>query len=231
MPDIRVVLLVLGLFPGMVLAQSTEPLQPPPLIGVEDVVEGEEAEPVPPEALPSRATPELEWAPEPPGRVAGRVLLESMGGAVGGVGGAFMGLVATLPFGGLELGCDGDVCDGSGLVGSALVGWSLGAALGVYGSGSMLEGRGRFLPTVGLGLLAGGASAGLYMSGALEGEATPLLIILPLATSIITYEVTSSWNQPGPRALAAASHGSGTWWTPTVGVSSRGGSLGLMGRF
>jgi hypothetical protein len=228
--DIRVVLLVLGLFPGVVLAQSTE-LQPPPLIGVEEVAEGEQAASVPPEALPSRSAAEVEWAPEPPGRVAGRVLLESMGGAVGGVGGAFMGMVATLPFGGLGLGCAGDGCDGSGLVGGALVGWSLGAALGVYGSGSMLDGRGRFLPTVGLGLLTGGAAAGLYMSDIGAEQVFPLLILVPLATSIVTYEVTSSWAQPQPRTLAASSRGTGAWWTPTVGVSSRGGTLGLMGRF
>ncbi|WP_163995808.1 hypothetical protein [Pyxidicoccus caerfyrddinensis] len=229
MSDIRVVLLVLGLFPGAVLAQSTESLQPPPLIGVEEVAEEESAESVPPEALPSRPAAEVEWAPEPPGRVAGRVLLESMGGAVGGVGGAFVGMVATLPIGGL--GCDGDVCDGSGLVGGALVGWSLGAALGVYGSGSLLDGRGRFLPTVGLGLLAGSAAAGLYMSDVGAEQVFPLLIVLPLATSIVTYEVTSSWAQPEPRTLAASSRGTGMWWTPTVGVSSRGGTLGLMGRF
>lgn len=228
MSDIRVVLLVLALSPGLVLAQSAE-LQPPPLVGVEEAAEVRVA-PVPAEALPPRAAPEVGATAEPPGRMAGRVVLEALGGSLAGVGGGFAGIVASLPLGGLGPSCDGGNCPARGLVAGGIMGWSLGAAVGVYGAASMAEGRGRFLPTLGLGLLSGGAAAGLYMSDAVGDEAIPLLLALPLATSIVTYEVTSAMSRQS-HVPSAQARESGAWWTPTVGVSSRGGSLGLTGRF
>lgn len=229
MSDIRVVLCVLALAPGLAFAQSRE-LQAPPLVEVEDSREADT--PVREEARPSaEAVTEARWAPEPPERVAGRVLLESMGGAVAGVGGGFVGILAVLPFYEPLTGCDGDSCNGESLVGGALVGWSLGAALGVYGSGAMMDGKGRLLPTVGLSLLVGGATAGLYMSDVVGDETAPLLLALPLATSIITYEVTSSWERQRPSASVAAARPDGVWWTPTVGVTPHGGALGLAGHF
>ncbi|QSQ19371.1 hypothetical protein JY651_29030 [Pyxidicoccus parkwayensis] len=245
MSDIRVVLFVLALCPCLAWAQSSEFL-PPPLIEVEDARDADvkaarDAEvrgtrdadvrdvPVRDEARPSaEAVTEAQWKPDPPGRVAGRVVMEAMGGAVAGVGGGFVGVMAMLPLGNAAWGCAGDTCDASGLVAGGIMGWSLGSALGVYGAGSMLEGRGRLLPTLGLGLLAGGAATGLYLTDVAGDDAALLLLALPLTTSIITYEMTSASAQP--RALAAA-HDSGVWWTPTVGMSSHGGALGLTGRF
>ncbi|MCP3138484.1 hypothetical protein [Pyxidicoccus xibeiensis] len=230
MPDIRVVLLMLVLSPGLVRAQALEPVSvPPPLVAVEDAPELEVA-PVAPEAMSSMEVAQVQWQPDPPGRIVGRVLFESMGGTLAGVGGAFVGLLGSLMMGGLSWDCTGDSCDGRGLVGGALVGWSLGAATGVYGGGALLDGRGRFLPTVGMGLLSGGVAAGLYVSRTADDELVPLLIALPLVTSIVTYEITSARTAPAPRPLAD-SRGTGAWWTPTVGVSERGGSLGLIGRF
>ncbi|MFP2904531.1 hypothetical protein ACLESD_05640 [Pyxidicoccus sp. 3LFB2] len=228
MSDIRVVLLVLALLaPGLGFAQTPE-LAPPPLVQVEDAAEAVEA-PVLDEALSLRAAPAVEWKRDPPERVMGRVLLESMGGTLGGAGGGLVGLLSSLALGGMCLG-DGDVCDGRPLVAGALVGWSLGAAIGVYGSGALLDGRGRLLPTVGLGLLAGGASAALYMSDRVGDGIVPVLLMLPLVTSIVAYEVSAA-SPPSQAKTLSASQATGAWWTPTVGVSSRGGSLGLSGRF
>ncbi|WP_164006799.1 hypothetical protein [Pyxidicoccus trucidator] len=230
MSDIRVVLLVLALAPGLGFAQSVD-LAPPPLIDAEEVGPEAAAEtPAVDEALPSRVAPAVEWKQDPPERVMGRVLLESLGGTLGGVGGGLAGLLAMLPLGDLAMGCSGDACDGRPMVAGAVVGWSLGTAIGVYGSGALLGGRGRFLPTLGLGLLAGGASAALYMSRAVGDETVPLMLLLPLVTSIVTYEVTAASGPPRAKTLAA-SRATGAWWTPTVGLSPSGGSLGLTGRF
>ncbi len=231
MSDIRVVLLVLALLaPGLGFAQTSD-LAPPPLVAAEEVGTAEEVIAVPDAAKPSSVSLGVEWQRDPPERVMGRVLLESMGGTLGGVGGGLAGLLSMLPLGGLSIGCDGDVCDGRPLVGGALVGWSLGTAIGVYGSAALLDGRGRFLPTLGLSLLAGGASAGLYMSRAVGDETVPLMLLLPLVTSIITYEVTAASPPSRHGTVAAASRDTGAWWTPTVGMSPHGGSLGLTGRF
>ncbi len=228
MSDTRVVLLVLALLPGVVLAQSAD-LAPPPLVEAPAAEEAPEA-PVPDEALPSSAVPEAVWRPDPPGRVMGRVLLESMVGTLGGIGGGLAGALGSLGAGGLSVGCV-DICNGEPVVGGALVGWSLGTAVGVYGAGTYLDGRGRFLPTLGVGLLTGGAAAGLYMAEVFDDDSIlPLFFGLPLVASIITYEVTSARTAPPPRSLAA-SRNTGAWWTPTVQVSPRGGALGLTGRF
>ena len=230
MSDIRVVRLVLALLPGTGLAQSSE-LAPPPLIEAPDVVDVAEVaeDPAPDLALSVSAVPVSEWSPDPAGRVMGRVLLESMVGSLGGVVGGIAGGVGSAAMGGLSWGCS-DECDGRGLVAGVLVGWSLGAAAGVYGSGTFLDGRGQLLPTLGVGLLTGGAAAGLYLTDAANDDAfLPLFLGVPLAASIITYEVTSA-RTPRPRALAT-SRETGAWWTPTVQVSPRGGALGLTGRF
>ncbi|MFP2929801.1 hypothetical protein ACLESO_32335, partial [Pyxidicoccus sp. 3LG] len=129
-----------------------------------------------------------------------------------------------------DFGCVEGGCSGRGLMGGALVGWSLGVATGVYGSGAALDGRGRFLPTMGLSLLTGALAAGLYTQTAIDDEVLPLLFMVPLATSIVTYEVTSAHARLEPRERAAT-RDTGAWWTPTVNVSERGGSLGLVGRF
>ena len=227
--DIHVVLHVLALCLGAGFAQASD-LVPPPLVAVEDVGAVEAEAPVPDEALPARGASAVEWQRDPPERVMGRVLVESMGGTLGGVGGGLVGLLAMLPLGGAAMDCSGDSCNARGLLAGAMVGWSLGAAIGVHGSGGLLAGRGRFLPTLGLGVLAGGASAGLYMAEAVGDEAVPLLLLLPLVTSIITYEVSSAAG-PSRSSTLAAARPPGAGWMPTVEVSSRGGSLGLTGRF
>lgn len=226
MSDIRVVLLVLALVPGRVLAQSPEPV-PPPLVEASEEVEAEDA-PVPEAALPSRAVAEAQGQSEPAGRVMGRVLLEVMTGGLSGVAGIAAGAYLSQA----SLSCAGDCSGELDLVGGVLIGWSMGAALGVYGGGALADGRGGFLPTMGMGLLTGGAATGLYATSALDDfGAVPLLMGLSLVGTIVTYEITSARASPGRRAPADDSQSGGASWTPSVQLSPRGGALGLTGRF
>lgn len=229
--DIRVVLLLLALCPAVGLAQPGEPVPPPPLVEVEDApaveagmppLEAEVLVPLEPAMQATRAR-----RPVP---AAGRVVVESLGGALAGVGGAFFGLLGAVV---LEAGgssCEGGHCKPSGLVTGLILGASLGTATGVAVSGSLLDGQGRLLPTLGMGLLTGGGAAALYATGVAGDSTIAILCVLPLITSIATYELTGAWFPAGARAQPAS--GAGTaWWTPTVGVSGRGATLGLTGRF
>jgi hypothetical protein len=225
--DIRVVLLVLALVPGRGLAQSPE-LEPPPLVEASsEEVEAEDA-PVPEAALPSRAVAEAQGNPQPAGRVMGRVLLEVMTGGLSGVAGIATGAFLSQA----SLICAGDCSGELDLVGGVLIGWSMGAALGVYGGGALADGRGGFLPTMGVGLLTGGAATGLYAMNALDDvSAVPLFMGLSLVGSILTYEMTSARASPGRHAPTDDSRSTGASWTPSVQLSPRGGALGLTGRF
>ncbi|NPC85599.1 hypothetical protein HPC49_46350, partial [Pyxidicoccus fallax] len=142
-------------------------------------------------------------------------------------------LLGGLMVGGTPLGsCAGGNCRDVGAMTSVLMGWSAGTALGVYSAGSLLDGRGAFLPTMGAGLLAGGAGTGLYAMNIVDEETLiPLVMGMSLLGSMAVYELTSAWATPRPRVLAEDAPSTGATWAPTVQVSSRGGSLGLVGRF
>ncbi|HZI14316.1 MAG TPA: hypothetical protein VE153_28370 [Myxococcus sp.] len=222
MSDIRVVLLLLALVPAVGLAQSPAP----PLVEVEDARREEAGGPVVPTAREAEA--EVKAKANPPVPLGGRVFVETLVGGLAGVGGTLVGVLGTGLAGGLDSSCAGPNCKHTLLVGGALVGFSLGAASGVYFSGSKLGGQGRLAPTLGLSLLSGLGGTLLYASDTVGDGAVPLLALLPLVSSIAAYELSGAWASP---AEGTPAPGTGAWWTPTVGVSGRGASLGLTGRF
>lgn len=224
MSDIRVVLLLLVLSPALGLAQSAEPVSPP-LVQVEDAPPAEALAPLEGAALGLDVSVTQAVEPRPPVPRAGRVFTETLVGGLGGVGGSFAGLLGGVFLTGGSS-CAGD-CRPTGAIGGMLMGFSLGAATGVYASGRMMGGRGQLLPTLTAGLLSGGAVTLLYANdGVGEGGAAALLL-LPLVSSVVTYELTSSWSSPAEPAPG----NTGAWWAPTVGVSGQGAALGLTGRF
>ncbi|HYO73713.1 MAG TPA: hypothetical protein VEU33_47380 [Archangium sp.] len=96
------------------------------------------------------------------------------------------------------------------------VGSSLGFALGAWGGGTLLGGRGHILHT--LGGMALGMAAGVGAFALTQGTITAFTgaaLLLPYALSIVAYEVSSSVHVQ-----------------PLVSVSPRGGAvLGLAGSF
>jgi hypothetical protein len=163
-------------------------------------------------------------------RAVGRVLLGTFGGLLGGILGAGPGLGLSLAMERCE-GCGNSTgaITAVGLVGVA--GGVSGIALGVWGSGSLLGGGGRYLPTllgVGAGTLVGGGLAVLLAeSSSHEENAIPPLIIGPILGGIIGYEISHSLEVD---RLERAS--TGVTLLPTVGVRPSGGVVaGLVGRF
>ena len=109
-----------------------------------------------------------------------------------------------------------------------VVGTMLGAATGVYLSGTWMDGRGGALPTFAGALVGGAASTGLYAAGmGRDDPSTLFLLALPLAGAITAFEVSSALRPPRPRAARL----DGPHLVPTVGVTPDGGTLGLAGRF
>jgi hypothetical protein len=229
--DFRVVLLLLALSPAVGLAQSSEAASPPLVKAeAEEVVvfPRKPGEPAQGQVVPSTREAEVEAKATPPVPVGGRVFVETLVGGVAGLGGA---LVGGLGMGLAEFGVGG-LAGGNRkhtlFVGGVLVGCSLGAASGVYFSGSKLGGQGRLLPTLGLGLLAGLGGTALYASDAVGDGTVPLLALLPLVSSVAAYELSGAWAAPAGNSPAPSTR---AWWTPTVGVTGQGASLGLTGRF
>jgi hypothetical protein len=197
----------------------------------------EEAAPIVPTAPtgapPSESSPRGELIPrelEPVDASRGvprpaRIILELAGGAVGG---ALM-TVATFPT--IDKLCPREDCLGTiYLVG--LTGTAFGVSLGVYGTGTLLSGRGTFL-----GSLAGvaiGTGTGLITGLALENDSALLIGIAAgaLAGSAIGYELS---RLPGTAPVAPRSSqplATGVQVVPIVGVSPAGGLIGgLAGLF
>jgi hypothetical protein len=225
MSDIRVVFLLLVLAPGVGLAQSSvpEPLLLPPLVSA------------PPEPEPSLALIPEQSAEARPGverysPSAGRVVVEGLGGAAGGVVGTLGGLLIGLSTGVGE-DCGDDVCNGRPLGAMGILGFATTAAPSVYVSGRLMGGRGRFIPTVVSGMVAGGLSATAHMGGVDNSpEMTLLLLGFPLIASMVAYEVSAAWASPEPKTLAK-SRGSEPLWAPQVTLLPGGGSVGLAGSF
>ncbi len=169
--------------------------------------------------------PELEveqpW--RPPGLL--RVGTELAVGTVGAVGLGFAGLyggarVCSIQ-GNVERGCLVEVLSG------LWTGSSLGFALGVWGGGSLMGGRGHILPVLG-GLAAGwllGAGS-FYLTRGLITPAVGAALMTPYIFSLVAYELSSAaaWKKSPPRAAGARVQ-------PVLSFSSQGALLGLAGSF
>ncbi len=207
MPWPRALLLLLLLVSGRSLAQSPPPLVPAP-------PPGEQAEPPEPhgESIPYPYEPQL--APDS-GVSAGRVMFELLGGMIGGVGGALAGGLVTGAFVAAFNDC-ADASTACGLVATAIFipSVAVGMALGVYGFGKVLGGKGRFLPA--LYGVAAGAGAGLLLGVASNSGAMLAvgLVLVPIVGGIVGYELSHAQ------------------WAPLVGTTAHGGFVGgLSGRF
>lgn len=227
MPDIRVLLFLAAWAPGAVLAQSAAPEPPlaPPL-----VTAPEEPAFIPGPSLEEVAVsrPEVKPYALSPARVSVEVL--------GGAGGGFLMTLATLIVANSSsvdrLNCrNGDVCDNRLLGTLAMVGCGVGSTVSVYASGELMGGQGRLLPTLISGLASGGAGAGLYYAGLAEdAESVIPLMVLPMVSSIVAYELSASLSQ-SPSHAAPVSPTPGVTWAPSFTVSPKGGTFGLVGRF
>ena len=191
---------------------------------------------------PPTASPDLQVDVHPADPLGRRVALETgfglLGTAVGFAAGAALVLVPA--------GMAGDTVCSHGSCSPALpmagvagaVGGLLGLGAGVTLGGHLVEGRGRYGPSV-LGALAGGAASlplwGLAAWADAErgGAADGLFVASAMATgvlavggSVLFYEAFSS---PRPKAGAAEPT---PRWIPTIAVSGRGDPLvGLSLRF
>lgn len=219
-------LLVPGLARGQAPAsppvESPEPppdtVSPPPLTPVEEAPP-EDAEPAP-------GVPRGDPAGGPS---LGRGFLELVGGGTLAVLAGY----ATLSLGAEQCDGDSDACVISVflLTASSTL---LAAPLGVYATGSLLDGQGSLGATF-LGSLIGagvGFGSGLLLA-ATGGGVTLLLLGIPLGAligSVVGYEVVSS--NGGSVAARRGAPASGPRMMPTVGVTPRGGLVGgLVGRF
>lgn len=179
----------------------------PPLVTVEDADAPHEAVPVPPQppsaeggvlqpraiANPPIEAPQATTREEPPGRAL-RVAMGVLFGAVAGASGAIAGTVigaTALPDAALQpLGAAG--------TGSA-IGFALLAPLGVLLSGWLFDVDGSVWATLLGDLVGAGAGALAVWLGGSAGA--PLLYGLPLAGSVLGYEVTS----PAAKSLVKVS--------------------------
>jgi len=226
MPDIRVLLLCVALAPGAVLAQvaAPEPLLAPPLVEA----------PEEPAFTPGLTPEEVEASRPQAGHHSlspARITVEVLGGAGGGVVATLATLIVVNSSDVDRLNCRGDVCDNRIIGALAIAGCGLGSTAAVYASGALMGGRGRLLPTLVSGLAMGGVAAGLYYAGVDDSaEVVIPLMALPMVSSIVAYEVSAAWGASPPRTLAA-SRAAGATWAPTLALTSRGGTLGLTGRF
>lgn len=211
------VLLLVTLLPCLGLAQTSAP----PLISAPASAEV-------PEEKPKGEIIPRPWQADPPGRRAGRIVVESVSGVLGAalIGGTLLGASYAV-----EFGCNrcGDVTIPALLSAAGVVGAFAGVSLGVKVGGSLMDGQGRFLPTLGgsfLGLLAGGSiAAGL--SQVHELLAVPPLILGPLAGAVLGYEL--SHDSARDKAAGGLSPVS---LFPSVSVGPSGGVVaGLVGRF
>ncbi|MEW6432773.1 MAG: hypothetical protein AB1730_14810 [Myxococcota bacterium] len=207
------------------LAQDASDFPPPPMVTLEES-EQPALPPGQPDAQGLVQPPAVANAPyeqvvaeearakteEPPGRglrIAMGLLFGGALGAAGGVAGGFAGQ-ATLPDSALQP--VGATWAGAG------IGFSIAAPIGVLLSGWLFDGDGSGWATLLGDLVGAGIGAAAVLFGGPEG--TPLLFALPLAGSVVGYEVTS----PAAKSQVLVS--------ATFAPSRDGGvTVGLSGRF
>jgi hypothetical protein len=158
-------------------------------------------------------------------------VVEGVGGIAGGVVGSLGGLLIGLSAGvGEDCGIK-EVCSGRPLGAMGILGFATTAAPSVYVSGKLMGGRGRFIPTVVSGMVAGGLSATAYMKASRDSpEMTLVLMGFPLVASMVAFEVSAAWASPEPKTIAK-SRESEPVWAPQVTLLPGGGSVGLAGSF
>jgi len=226
MPDIRVLFLLVALAPGAVRAQAAAPgslLAPPPLVNAPE-------EPAFTPEFPGKAE-EVRSEARPYAVSPGRVTVEVLGGAGGGVVATLASLIVMNTLHVDRLSCSGDFCDGRLMGVLAIAGCGLGSTAAVYASGELMGGQGRFLPTMLSGLAMGGVASGLYYAGVGESaEVVIPIMALPMISSIVAYEASAAWGSSQPRPLEA-SRSEAVTWAPALSLTPRGGTLGLTGRF
>ncbi len=180
-----------------------------------------------PVAPAPRVSAPAESGHEMRGPIGGRISGETLGGALVGSSGLAVGFLGGFLLAD-SVSCGIDDCNQGRriAVGLGAVGLGLGAASGVYLAGSLMDARGRYLPT----LLGGLAGAGLPLAvSAITGadvESAPILVsflALPVVGSILGYELSN------PLSRRTASPSAGV--LPTVALTPDGGALGLVGRF
>lgn len=177
--------------------------------------------------LETPETPEMQAGPSswrPP--TALRVAVELGAGALVSVGGGIAGAKLGTAYcvrSGRDTG-EVESCLLENLTGLWL-GSSLGFALGAWGGGSLMRGRGHILLTLGgmaLGLLAG-AGAFQLTHGTITAF-TGAALLTPYVFSVVAYELSSAAAAPPPPPTVARVQ-------PLLSVSSRGAVLGLAGSF
>lgn len=182
-------------------------------------VRAEEPTPAPPEAVAVEpVSPGEEPAPAAPPFYA-RLLVEAGGGALGMIGG--MQLAQVVPrgaAGGMDV-----VLVPAIIAGSVTAGTTIG--------GGLMGGRGNFFITL-LGAGVGVAANELLIPQSsltdpqLATWGPVLRFALPIATSILAYEVSNAFAGPPPPSTAGS-----VSLAPLVGVSPGSAVLGLQGRF
>lgn len=217
--------------------QPAPPVTPPPLIpappGPPAPSQGFPGEPgeASPEDSPQGEIIHRDWyADSEPSPTAPRLLLEFIGGSVGGAAGIIPGSLLILS----AIVCDS--CSG-GEETRAILGLSIGlaglaggAALGITGAGSLLHGEGEYWPTAGgaaLGTLVGSLVA-LAVASSVDELAIIPFLSGPVIGGMIGYELSHSsavarrHRNPALRPVVL----------PVAAVTPRGGVVGgLAGRF
>lgn len=211
-PAPMLVLSLLCLLPGVALAQSDAPLPGTGASPSYRLLETPEAEAA---SVPA-------WKPHPALRVAVELGTGALVSVGGGLAGAKLGLTLC-ERSGRGTG-EAESCLLQNLTGLWL-GSSLGFALGAWGGGSLMGGRGHLLLTLGgmaLGLLVGAGSFQLT-----HGVITPLTgaaLLTPYVFSVVAYELSSSAATPPPPLATVRLR-------PLLSVSTQGTVLGLGGSF
>jgi hypothetical protein len=162
-----------------------------------------------------------------------RVLLEFLFGGTGGVAlgvaGFYSGLAASRCS--FADGCSSAVGNYL-LYGSAIAIYTLGSTLGVYGAGVLMEGRGRWWPTLAGGALGAAAGSAAFIASDKRSAAFILLALSPLASAIIGYELSASFAEPELEPPHALHSMPGPRVVPVIAATPSGGILGgLAGKF
>jgi hypothetical protein len=218
------VVLVCALLPRWALAQDTvapvptdDSVAAPPLVPAPEQVEPEPFLPVPGE---SESVKESEGMPAAP-----RVVLETLAGGAGmvavGTGGFAFGVVTT------ECSLFETDCSEAFIMG--LSGMALGSALGTWGSGSLMKGRGGFFSTL-LGAILG-TGAGLVMLAAEDDTLGPIgLLAMPTFGAVLGYELSGAVSKSPDSHFSLT--GEPARVVPSFGTTPHGGFMGgVSGRF
>jgi hypothetical protein len=175
-------------------------------------------------------TPEEPEA-RPPRLAVGRIMLELLGGAAGGVTGVYLSYFFVVSVTRDQPGVISDPQRVIDLVG--LVGMGLGSSLGVYGMGALAGGQGSYWKTL-LGSSLGTALGALSILISGENTGTAMLTLASAAVGgIIAFEMSHSNGRPESESLPRARNNSRTKQVRLVfGANPRGGCFGgLVGSF